>query len=190
MSRYIHHVRIATIVGLVSIAALALSTAPAGAGQTHHKRATVITQPATGVTATQAKLHGKIWALGGYTKYFFEYGKSPALGHKTPKLPVFGCPPGTSGAYCECPPGTTGAYCECPPGTSGVYCECPPGTSNPAYCSALGWVQVFAVIKGLHPQTRYYFVLVAVTAHGTKTYGAEQTFRTKVFIPVRRHHHH
>ena len=204
MKRYTKHVRIATIVGLVSIAALALSVAPAGAGQTHHKKATVITLPATGITATQAKLNGKIFAFGGFTKYRFEYGTTPSLGQKTRWVSLDVCPPGNmatnwesppgtgTGTYCECPPGTTnGAYCECPPGTTnGAYCECPPGTTNPTYCVNETWIPVWALIKGLSPHTKYYFLLVAVGRHGQKTYGAEQSFRTKFFIPVRRHHHH
>jgi hypothetical protein len=177
VTRYIHHVRIATIVGLVSIAALALPAAPAGAGQTHHKKATVITEPATRVTDSQATLHGNISAFGGFKKYFFEYGTTPGLGQTTPVVSLNVCPPGApTGTYCECPPGTT----------NGAYCECPPGTANRAYCVNQNRIPVSAQIKGLNPHTTYYFLLVAVGRHDKQTLGAEKTFKT---IGTGQHHH-
>jgi hypothetical protein len=183
MPRYFHHLRIAAIAAFASIAALALSAAPAGAlacppgitGGSYctTSRPTDLTEPAIHIGATSATLDGEVDGFGDFTQYFFQYGKTSesrgvggtrAYGHTTPTLTLPECPPGA----------TTPAYCVNPSLAK---------LSDAAVAVSGVEEQVSAVTKGLTPDTKYHFRIVAMNANG-KTYGPDKTFKTLNIISV------
>jgi hypothetical protein len=177
MTRYIHHARIVALAGLVLVAALAVSAGPASAslacppGTTNplyctHKPPTAVTKPATKIGETQATLNGIINSFGANAQYYFEYGRTSALGNRTPTREL--------AALSGCAPGVTNPQ----------YCLCPPGTANPAYCTIPHASAVSDVVTGLAFNTVYYFRLVAQNANGT-TFGLNRTFKTLNVLPIR-----
>jgi hypothetical protein len=177
MTRYIHHARIAALAGLVVVAALAVSAGPASAmlacppGATNpayctSKPPTAVTKPATKIGETQATLNGVVNGFGANAQYFFEYGRTRALGQRTPTR--------TLAALTGCAPGVTNPH----------YCLCPPGAANPAYCTIPHASNVSDVVTGLAFNTVYYFRLVARNANGT-SFGLDRTFKTLNVLPIR-----
>jgi hypothetical protein len=177
MTRYIHHARIAALAGLVLVGALAVSAGPASAslacppGTTNplyctHKPPTAVTKPATKIGETQATLNGVINSFGANAQYYFEYGRTSALGKRTSTR--------TLAALSGCAPGVTNPQ----------YCLCPPGTANPAYCTIPRASAVSDLVTGLAVNSVYHFRLVALNANG-KTFGSERTFKTLNVLPIR-----
>jgi hypothetical protein len=172
LKRYIHRFWIAAI-AVASIATLAVSAAPAAAQVAcprgtsgpfcAHAKPIAVTSAATDVKFTEARLNGKVNGFGDITHYYFQYGKTDRYGRSTPTQTLEQCPPGT---------------------TNPAYCECPPGTKSKAYCETPRIVNVFALIKGLDQSTKYHFRIVAENKNG-KTFGADMSFTTLDFNPIR-----
>jgi hypothetical protein len=118
MTRYLR--RLAPFGGLVAAAVLALSATPAGAWVVcpqgvrspspycTNVKPTAVTNRATHVKSTSARLNGLAGAgvAGGYpTRYFFQYGTSPAYGKHTRTKTLGACPWGISPSspYCTTP---------------------------------------------------------------------------------------